>query len=189
MDLESFDTEFFTLSDLDLGVTEIHVLGYQDPSSQRDEGSSPCPPSNHWVLFLQVQPPKATSESIKPSVRVDMLPGHGNDGLGGKVALLSKRYPFSANYARIFSFSLCPGITVKVKYSLSLIILKRRHKYRFTPDVEGCRWWVSVFVGDLEEERIIPKGSKGSVWESIIYYWASPARKKLKDVSRRTFGE
>ena len=145
MDLESFDTKFFTLSDLDLGVTEIHVFGYLDPSEGDD-------PSNHWVLFLQVEPPKPTSESDEASVRVDMLPGYDSDGLRGKVALLSKPYAFSWKCARMLSF--IPILRITVKDILSLIIRKRRHEYRFTPDVEGCRWWVSVFVGDLEEEEI-----------------------------------
>ncbi|KAK4188089.1 hypothetical protein QBC35DRAFT_451684 [Podospora australis] len=95
---------------------------------------------------------------VSASVRVDMMPGYGSDGLRGKLEVSSKLYDCTRNSIKTLSFPATLG--VNVKKVLDLISSQGRHKHQFTPEWEGCRHWNKIIIQDLQRVGYIQSGAK-----------------------------
>jgi len=76
----NWDAEKLNHGDLAGRVTSIHPVAYKNAGSKGDEEG--LPPANHWCIFLELPGGR--------SVRVDMMPGYGSQGLRGKIEISSK---------------------------------------------------------------------------------------------------
>ncbi|OAA36692.1 hypothetical protein ISF_09945 [Cordyceps fumosorosea ARSEF 2679] len=99
----NWDQDHFNTRDLDKVVVRIHVCAYVNESNAGDEEGNP--PTNHWAIFLEL--------ADQNSVRLDMAPGYGSDGLRGKIEVASKRYQMTVNAIHSLSFDVTPGVTVR----------------------------------------------------------------------------
>jgi hypothetical protein len=160
---EHFGTSQFKDQDKACSVLTVHICGYKNTENKGDEDGRP--PTNHFCAFLQT--------TARDSVKVDMIPGDGEDGLTGTILLESKSYTTTNQAIKTVSFPATSGPTVGG--ILDLIIKGRRDKYKFTEDEEGCRYWIYVFVTDLEAAGFIGKGSGATAHAALSQYWAYPS--------------
>ncbi|EER39135.1 conserved hypothetical protein [Histoplasma capsulatum H143] len=88
---------------LEKKVSFIHICAYQNEGNKGDEDGRP--PTNHWAAFLQA--------NGRGSVRLDMIPGDGADGLTGMLVIESKTYGFTYNATQRVSFATLGQLTVQ----------------------------------------------------------------------------
>ncbi|KID96047.1 hypothetical protein MAJ_07958, partial [Metarhizium majus ARSEF 297] len=170
----NWDKDKFKSEDLDRTVKHIHICAYINEHNEGDQGD---PPTNHWATFLEI--------SKTHSVRMDMAPGYGSDGQRGKIEISSKRYRYTDKAIHMLSFDPIGGTTVK--NIVDLIQSNGRQKYNFTPEWEGCRYWVYTIISDLEEAGILEPGSGMTAWSAVSYYFANPSGYEPREVRQGTF--
>ena len=151
----NWDIDHFKNEDLHKQVVFIHLCAYINRSNTGDEDGNP--PTNHWAAFLELQG--------KGSVRLDMAPGYGSDGLRGKLDMSSKPYQSTNNAIRSVSFEVAKGVTVQT--IVDNINQNGRQKYTFTVEWEGCRFWVRTLISDLEAEGVVGEGSGDSTLAAV----------------------
>jgi hypothetical protein len=88
---DHFGTSKLEESDLEEVVERIHLCGYVNKDNVGDDNGRT--PTNHWTIFLQM--------SGERSVKVDMIPGDGDDGLQGYVLVESKRYTVTRKWNQV----------------------------------------------------------------------------------------
>ncbi|KAK3936361.1 hypothetical protein QBC46DRAFT_218212, partial [Diplogelasinospora grovesii] len=129
---QNWDAENLRTTHLESDVQQIHLCALRNELNGGDGGGEP--PANHWVLCLQVYFPSS-------SVTVDMVPGYGSDGLRGKIELTSlDNEPYTGETLRMLSF--VPDVKI-------------RDAFDFSPEWEGCRFWMSTLINDLAEHGYI----------------------------------
>ncbi len=124
----NWDQDNFNDKDLRKFVVRVHVCAYANVNNEGDEDGNP--PTNHWAMFLELP--------NQHSVRLDMAPGYGSDGLRGKIQVSSKRYQVTENAIWTLSFEV--GQALSVRTVTDLISANKRQKYTFTEEMEGCRF-------------------------------------------------
>ncbi len=177
---ENWDVSKFKTADLSINVTKIHLVAYpSDGNRVKNDSSS----NNHWIIFLEKR--KGPTGNAK-SVRVDMTPGRKNDKLQGTIDLSSKPFNCTNNKVKKRTFRTRGRVTVEM--ITSLLSRNGRQRYRFTKEVEGCRYWNYVCLSDLEKAGYISKGSaKEALDDALSYYWASPNGKIIRAWKEGTF--
>ncbi|GAB1318413.1 hypothetical protein MFIFM68171_08623 [Madurella fahalii] len=83
----NWESDNLDVNDLGKRVVALHLVAYINENNEGDEEG--LPPTNHWCCFLEVPEHK--------SVRLDMVPGYGSDGLRGKIEISSKVYAQTHN--------------------------------------------------------------------------------------------
>ncbi|KAI0907483.1 hypothetical protein F4823DRAFT_602870 [Ustulina deusta] len=171
----NWNQESLELADLSEQIIAIHLIAYPSPSRKDDD--EPFELSNHWCFFLEFEHNK--------SLRLDMVPGDGSDGLRGKVRLTSKTHACTTNDICKVSFE------VNGKLSLEDIIeiVQRggRQRYQFAPGWEGCRFWNFIFIQDLEGHRIVPTGAANQAWDAMAWFYHSARGAERRDMKLGTF--
>lgn len=148
-------------NDLTQPLQLIHICAYLNEGNVGDDDGGT--PTNHWVMLLEVEGKRA--------VVLDVLPGSGPDGQTGIVSLESSGSALTEPWIKTHSISPRSGTTVE--NIIRLIQIKGRQRYTFVR-FEGCRYWHSIFAGDLEAEGIVPPEWVVGVRESLGYYWQDP---------------
>ena len=172
---KNWDSEKFILAKSSEQIFAIHLSGYMNGKNEGDEeGRSP---TNHWAAFLE--------HSKKHSVRLDMMPGYGSDGLKGMLEISSKPYVSTRNAIKIISFPTIGKPTVQ--NVIDVISRNGRDRYKFTEDYEGCRYWMYIFISDLEDAGIIDDGCGGTAWEALSKYWRSPSGSESRIIEKGVF--
>src|SRR4051812_31775305 len=118
----NYDTDNFDAEYLQFQVVIIHICGNKNEKNEGDEDGNP--PTNHWNVFLQL--------AEGDSVRLDMTPGYGSDGLRGKIELAYKRYEHTQNSMKTLSFPV--KIYATVQTIIQVINSRGRDRYRFTKE-------------------------------------------------------
>jgi hypothetical protein len=172
---DHFGTSKFKESDLEQVVERIHLCGYMNEDNVGDDDGRP--PTNHWAIFLQVDP--------KKSVKLDMIPGDGDDGLLGYIVLESKGYNMTNKGIRSLTF--IPTCEFPVSDVLNLIMKNGRDKYIFTEEEEGCRFWICTLVRDLEEAGKLLKDSAATALSTLGSYWVFPSGSVPRKMEAGTF--
>jgi hypothetical protein len=170
-----WDTDKFIAAHLTASVNSIHICGYVNTKNEGDEDGTP--PTNHWAAFLEL--PKDAS------VRLDMMPGYGSDGLRGKIEISSKKYVSTQNAIKTVTFSTIGTPTVQT--ITDLITRNGREKYTFTEEEEGCRYWIYTIISDLAASGIVPSDSGQAAWGAVSQYWRHPSGSEPRNVQRGTF--
>ncbi|KAK2799838.1 hypothetical protein FQN50_008359 [Emmonsiellopsis sp. PD_5] len=171
----NWDTYEFNSADLLRKVSMVHICAYENRDNAGDEDGNP--PTNHWAAFLQY--------GQAASVRLDMTPGYGSDGLRGKLYIASKPYVSTNKAIKSVSF---PMLSVPTAQTITdLINQKGREKYNFTPAWEGCRFWIFTLISDLEAAGFLPAGSGQEVWGVLSQYWRYPTGSEPRAIAQGTF--
>ena len=118
-------------------------------------------------------------------MKVDMIPGDGEDGLLGFIVLESKKYNMTNK--RIKLLTLIPACVLLVKDVFSLLMEKGHDRYTFTKEEEGCRFWICTFVKDLEEAEKVPKSSAVDSVRTLSFYWHYPSGSTPRIMEAGTF--
>lgn len=105
------------------------------------------PPTNHWSMFLQTGQHESVCVKVAP----------GEPGRPGMILLETKQYSITNNTTQV-ELAAVPEDTM-VATIFSLIILKKRDNYIFTPVCEGCRFWLATMAADLTDMGIIASGN------------------------------
>ena len=92
--------------DAEEAVANVYLCGYGIPYD-----NAPTP-NNHWSIFLETTPRK--------SVKVDIIPGGGPDGLVASILLESKKYDVTDRAVKSLAFS--PKYPFPVKDIINLIM-------------------------------------------------------------------
>ncbi|RTE68365.1 hypothetical protein BHE90_017257 [Fusarium euwallaceae] len=170
----NWDQDNFNEGDLGRTVKQIHICAYVN---ENNEGDGEDPPTNHWATFLEISPTH--------SVRMDMAPGYGSDGLRGKIEISSKRYRFTNKAIHGLSFNVIGK--PKVGDIINLINSNGLQKYTFTPEWEGCRFWVYTLILHLEQQGIVEPESASRAWGAVSYYYINPSGYDVREVRQGTF--
>ncbi|KAK4203376.1 hypothetical protein QBC40DRAFT_274683 [Triangularia verruculosa] len=151
-------------SSLTATVSTIHLCCLRNDLNEGDENGEP--PTSHWVLCLQIAPDS--------SIMLDMAPGYGTDGLRGKIEASSlPGVAYTDETLHAFSYTpLKSDITVAA--IAKLINDKGRNAFNFSPEWEGCRFWLTVIMKDLEEAGIVKDGSAEQAAKALLLYWRNP---------------
>ena len=171
----NWDTDNFDLAHLARQVIAIHICGYVNQENKGDEEGNP--PTNHWAAFLQ------HSEGL--SVRLDMMPGYGSDGLRGEIEISSKDYASTNSAIKVLSFPV--NVHATVQTITDVINDKGRDRYTSTEEEEGCRYWIWNIVSDLEAAEIISTGSGEAAWGAVSCYWRYPSGSEPRAVKQGKF--
>lgn len=172
---ENWDLDDFTPDNLTASVELIHLCALRNELNEGDEAGEP--PTNHWTTCLQI-----TKSS---SVMLDMAPGYGSDGLRGKIAATSLGEPYTDETLKAFSFKPVKAITVGDVFRL--IMDKGRDRFNFSPEWEGCRFWMGVVIEDLEDAAIVQAGSAVMAKEALLKYWRNPEGSEFRVLREGTF--
>lgn len=170
-----WDDEEFNEADLREEVDKIHILAH---TNEHNEGDGDAPPTNHWSCFLEISPQR--------SVELDMIPGYGSDGLRGKLMASSKQCAHTDKAIHRLSFWPANG-RPKVEEIIRVINDNRLQKYTFTPEWEGCRFWIFTLVSKLERRGIVQSASANRVWNAVSCYWINPAGFEARPVKEGRF--
>ncbi|KAI1325085.1 hypothetical protein F5Y16DRAFT_378796 [Xylariaceae sp. FL0255] len=98
----NWDLDKFETSSAEVEVKQFHLCALSNDFNEGDEAGEP--PTNHWVLCLEI--------SQNSSVMIDMAPGYGRDGLRGKIEVASFDKRYTSETLRVFSFATLQTITV-----------------------------------------------------------------------------
>ncbi|KAK7978432.1 hypothetical protein PG996_004479 [Apiospora saccharicola] len=153
------------VSDEELQKAVVHKIHLCALCNDDNEGEDDEPPTNHWVVCLETSPDSY--------IMLDMVPGYGDDGLRGKILVTADRdRAYTDETLRNFKYDLQlqDGRTIAAAEILHLIQAKGRHKYTFSPEWEGCRYWISVVVDDLETGGILGAGASKDALEQLSLY-------------------
>ena len=172
---DHFGTSSFEEFDLEEVVEKVHLCAYTNENNAGDDNDRP--PTNHWTIFLQLD--------VESSVKVDMIPGDGDNGLLGFIVLESKTYVMTNKGIKSLTFT--PACKLLVKDVINLIMEKGRDRYEFTEEEEGCRFWIYTVVKDLEEARKIPKDSTVDAVHTLGCYWVFPSGSTPRKMEAGTF--
>jgi len=172
---DHFGTSKLDEPNLDETVENIHLCGYANENNGGDKDGRP--PTNHWTIFLQT--------IHQRSVKVDMIPGDGEDGLQGYILLESKKYAMTNKGIKSVTFA--PMNRLPVKDVITIIMANGRDRYMFTEDEEGCRFWICTVVKDLEDAKKIVEGSEAVARHTLSYYWEFPTGSTPRKMESGTF--
>ncbi|KAI1753962.1 hypothetical protein F4782DRAFT_528892 [Xylaria castorea] len=163
------------LRDLSREIITIYLVAY--PSASREDDDEPFELSNHWCLFLEFE--------NHQSVRLEVVPGYGSDGLRGKVRLTSKSHACTTNDICQMSFEV--NCRVTLDDVVAIVQREGRQKYEFAPGWEGCRFWNSIFMQDLENYRIVPAGAANQAFGAMGWFYHSVRGGERKDIKLGLF--
>lgn len=158
----NFDPDRLSTGDLSKAVIAVHLVAYENIKNKGDEDGNA--PTNHWCTFFET--------ADHQSVRLDMAPGYGSDGLRGKVEVSSKRYDCTKNHVKKITIPASLGLTAQK--IIDLVVRNGRQKYQFTPEWEGCRYWNYVLISDLEAAGYIAQGNARAALAVLSFYWKFP---------------
>jgi hypothetical protein len=104
-------------------VTQIRVVVHlsQDFGGGHSE--------NHWSIYLLLDGGR--------SVRMNMTADYGHTT--GRLEWFAYDYHLTTSALQYWDYAAAPNLTVKAFYDE--LILRRRHKYRFSGGGSGCRFW------------------------------------------------
>ncbi|KAJ5630035.1 hypothetical protein N7528_003692 [Penicillium herquei] len=173
----NYDTDDFNSADLDSSVASIHIKALTNEENAGDEDGNP--PTNHWIISLE---PIETSSA---RVMLDMSPGYGSDGQRGKIHLSSNPDAATDQFIRSLTIPLTTQATVRT--ITDSINSKGRDRYRFTTELEGCKFWIFTLISDLETTGLVASGSGNAVWGEVSQYWRNPTGSEAREVSRGVF--
>lgn len=166
----------FKEHDLQMTVNRIHVCVCRD-GANADLEDQAFPPLNHWVIFLEI--------AYDHSVRMNMTPGGGPEGLQGELEISTKKYMFTDQtiHRLVFPTRGQP----KVEDIVKLINANGLQKYDFCSEWEGCRFWVYTFISHLERVGVIESGSAARTNQSIPYYYLNSLERIHRRARKGTF--
>jgi hypothetical protein len=172
---EHFDTSRYDEDDGNREITAIHICGYANEDNEGDESGRP--PTNHWVAFFAFED--------GGSVKVDMVPGYGSDGLTGMIILESKAYEYSDRSVKTISFGCAKtfsfGYSMSQTFSntLDIIVERGMERYKFTKGGEGGRFWIYKLVETLYYEGHIKYSDVMCLeywaYDILSNYWINPS--------------
>ncbi|KAG6180828.1 hypothetical protein E4U10_007445 [Claviceps purpurea] len=172
---QNWEKSNFTRNDLHSKVDYIHICARKN---ETNIGYNNSPPVNSWFIFLEI--------SALHSVRLLISKDWGSKNLRGRLEIATKDYAFTHNAIHQLSFRAIGG--PKVKNIVDMIKAKGLQKYNFTPDWEGCRFWVYMFICHLERGGFVESGSVGKAGLAIPYYYIYPSgRRVLRKAREGTF--
>ncbi|KAI1121825.1 hypothetical protein F5Y10DRAFT_288017 [Nemania abortiva] len=172
---DNWSTESLSGSDLSRAIIAIHLVAY--PGRDVEDYDEPVRQTNHWCLFLEFE--------NDTSVRLDICPGYGSDGLRGKVRLMSKPHTCTSNDIHKITFNV--NSTASLKDLVSIAQAKGRQKYEFARGWEGCRHWNYVFIQDLERHNILPRGAASQAWDAMSCFYHSVRGVEIRSMKVGTF--
>ncbi|GAB1318412.1 hypothetical protein MFIFM68171_08622 [Madurella fahalii] len=159
----NWDVDNLKSGDLDAAAQMIHLCTLRNDFNEGDEAGEP--PTNHWTICLQHSPTTC--------VMLDMVPGYGSDGLRGKIETTSiGDKPYTDETLHAFTYK--PSRNVTVADVVQIINEKGRDRFNLSPEWEGCRFWLSVVMGDFEDVEVVDKGSAMTALEALRQYWMNP---------------
>jgi hypothetical protein len=172
----NYDFDEFKSSDLSRSARAIYICALENVENA---GDGDIPPTNYWGAFLLV--------GEDTSVGVDMAGDYGHDGRRGKIHVSSNSFPHANDEVKTLRFNI--ENTRTVRQIFELINSKGRDKYRFTDEIEGCRYWMWKFISDLEAAGIVRAGSSNWTWAAVSFYWTYPrgSGQELRAVKRGQF--
>lgn len=156
-------------------VDQIHLCALRNDLNEGDGEDEP--PTNHWTMCLQITP--------QASVMLDMAPGYGSDGLRGKIETASSAESYTKETLKAFSFK--PIKSTTVGDIMKLITDNKRDAFNFSPEWEGCRFWMSVLMSDFENAGLVELGSAAVAKEALLMYWRNPEGSEARVVREGTF--
>ena len=165
----------FKSRDANCPVTTVFVCAYANQGNEGDENGRP--PTNHWAMFLKI------SES--QSVKLDMIPGDGSDGLTGMLVIDSKWYLYT-NQA-IFTTSFPTKGDPTVNNLISSLHANGMHRYKFTEAQEGCRYWNYVAIDRWQSAGFLEPGSSELAFTSLSHYYVYPTGQELNPMEEGSF--
>jgi len=148
----------FDFDKLQEPISKIHLCAVQSVPF--------CPPgvtpTNHW---------NACFELAKTSSSVRLDPSPGGD-LGMTLILEALPGPHIDYPAHTVSIAVPKAVTLEKL--LNVIVENKRDRYRFTELAEGCRYWLTVLVDDLNAHELISAEDKEIANRELAQFWKSP---------------
>ncbi|KAI0402293.1 hypothetical protein F4802DRAFT_576622 [Xylaria palmicola] len=172
---DNWDIKSLTGADLSRAITAIHLIAYPSPSRKDDD--EPFPQTNHWCFFLDF--------GDNTSVRLEVTPGRGGEGLRCQVRLTSKTHACTTNNLRKITYDMNPTVTLN-----TLVLVAQtngRQKYEFARGWEGCRYWNYVFIQDLETCKILPQGAANQASEAMSWFYHTVHGAEKRPLKTGTF--
>lgn len=164
-----WDTDNMSSSDLSRPIIAIHLVAY--PSSSMEDGDEPLQQTNHWCFFLEF--------GDDTSVKLEVTPGNGSNGLRAKIRLVSKTHACTSNDIQKLTFNLDSSVCLADLVGIAQA--HDRQRYQFAPGWEGCRYWNYVFIQDLENHTILARGASNQAWGIMSWFYHS-----VRGVERRS---
>lgn len=171
----NWDFDTFSVDNLTSRVDMVHLCALRNELNEGDEAGEP--PTNHWTMCLEI-----TKQSC---VMLDMVPGYGSNGLRGKIEVCSLGEPYTDETLHAFSFKPVESITAGD--IMRLMDENGRDAFNFSPEWEGCRFWLSVVMRDLESAGFVGEGVAAMAKAALLKYWRNPEGCEPRAMRQGTF--
>lgn len=162
--MENWQKASFNPLHLTEELTGILISAY---GTENYSPSSTQEPTNQWVMFLKL----ADDKSIMVYMNSATVPALLN--------VSSKSYTGTYNTVKDVDFKTHGEPTVQQIFDI--ISSKRRDKFEFTEDLEGCRHWILTVITDFEEANILSAGAKITARDALTKYWHTPMGSGFND--------
>ncbi|KAG6249590.1 hypothetical protein E4U49_008180 [Claviceps purpurea] len=166
----NWDPFYFRHEDMKSTVKHIHVYAHIYETNYGNQ-------ANHWVVYLEISPIH--------SVRLDMSPGLGDDAVRGRLSISTKNCTYTNNMLHHFAFQTRGEPTVED--FVKLINANGLQRYDFTPEFEGCAFWVYILIAYLEQAHFVAVGSAARTKESVSYFYIYPVGQLRQELIRGIF--
>ncbi|KAG6023226.1 hypothetical protein E4U40_004092 [Claviceps sp. LM458 group G5] len=170
-----WDTEFFKQEDLKKTVTHAHVSVRKNNGNK---GKNGAPPFNHWSVFFETSPSHSVCFNM-------VLNNDKSDETRGIVLTSTRECTFDREALHTLSFPI-KG-TPTVEDVANFVNRNGLHRFRFSTDGQGCRFWVCTFISHLEKEGIVEYGCADQTWADAAYYYIDPSGRELRKLKEGTF--
>ena len=116
---------------------------------------------------------------------LDMAPGYGTDGLRGNIELTSLDESYTNETLHAFTYE--PTRSMTVVNLVELINEKDRDAFNFSPEWEGCRFWLFVVMRDLGDADWVERETANTAYEALPKYWRNPEGQEPRIMREGTF--
>ncbi|TCD65057.1 hypothetical protein EIP91_003295 [Steccherinum ochraceum] len=147
-------------------IRNIRFVAARNPD---DQGTNTVSATNHWTLFFDT----SADASVPSSTEVDMCPNE--PGEPGMIVLERKACRPLVDQVHEAECLVLEADATIVDF-LEVILKNERDKYIFSPNSEGCRFWLTTVAGDFVEAGLIRAGDAEDAKGALKKYWKDPKK-------------
>jgi len=154
-------------------VSHIWIVAYPVPGT----------PVNHWVALLQYS---------SGMVEVDMSVSSETSSLGTMGLLMLTKHDSTSMKNSAYQFSYA-ATNAPIGAIYDLLVTPDANsrvlsKYRYSPEGNGCAYWVHNFVITLEKAGMVASKTAEDVWKRMQFYYEEGCALRDVTVQGQRFG-
>lgn len=162
------------------------------PMHAAEDGDADAPPPlmpNHWTMILELA--STDGNNVPRGVKLDMAPGHQPTRPFREGTVLVSSLPLSSLAtlepivkALRFLVPFATSITT-VQHVLANIRDNARHRYVFSENGEGSRYWIREVVSDMVTADVLDDGAAARAESAMAVLWGDGGEEMAREKGLR----